>query len=102
MVNVSLHLQMALESSLFCLQVECRDAGELAGWHTQSDLTFILMMEVLDNCPHDRVHRDQTTGQWQQTHVLEEPSQVSTLVFVRGLEQKERILISPERTSRLY
>ena len=40
---------------LTCLQVERRDAGDPAGWDSTSELTFILMMEVLDNCPHDRV-----------------------------------------------
>ena len=53
------------------LQVECRDAGDPAGWTTSTELTFILLMEVLDNCPHDRIHRDPSTGQWQQTHVAE-------------------------------
>ena len=75
-VNVSLPLQDPLTYSSSCLQVECRDAGDLAGWDIHTDLTFILMMEVLDNCPHDRVHRNQDTGEWQQTHVLEETSQV--------------------------
>lgn len=62
----------------FCLQVECRDAGDPAGWSSTPDLTFILMMEVLDNCPHDRIHRSASSGDWQQTHVVGDTSQVSS------------------------
>ena len=71
-----LHLQSSREVLLTCLQVERRDAGDPAGWESTSELTFILMMEVLDNCPHDRVHKPQSSGAWQQTHVLEDAFEV--------------------------
>ena len=53
------------------MQVECRDAGDPMGWAQSADLCFILMMEVLDNCPHDCIHRDPSSGDWQQACVLE-------------------------------
>jgi hypothetical protein len=70
------HLEQIISSAwpsptALLLQVECRDAGDPAGWITERELTFILMMEVLDNCPHDRIYRDPSTGQWQQMHVIE-------------------------------
>lgn len=72
---------------MYCLQVECRDAEDLAGWNSSSDLTFILMMEVLDNSPHDRIHKDSHTGEWLQTHVLDSSGQVKTF---SGLKQIDR------------
>ena len=56
------------------LQVECRDAGELAGWQATNNVgeepCVVLAMEVLDNCPHDRVCRAGPSQPWQQTAVV--------------------------------
>jgi hypothetical protein len=59
------------------VQVECRDAADLQGWSSSSgneEACFILMMEVLDNCPHDRVHRESGSSPWMQTAVVEHAS----------------------------
>ena len=68
------------------MQVECRDAGDPMGWSQSADLCFVLMMEVLDNCPHDRIHRDPSSGDWQQACVIEaeQDDQVSRSSAVRS------------------
>ena len=45
------------------------------------------MMEVLDNCPHDRVHKRQSSGEWQQTHVLEDAFEVFDMTWSLSLLQ---------------
>ncbi len=54
-------------------QVECRDATDLLGWDSSQseEPCFLLLMEVLDNCPHDRVHRESTSNPWLQTAVIQ-------------------------------
>ncbi len=53
--------------------MECRDAADLRGWDSSKgdDPCFLLLMEVLDNCPHDRVHRESPSHPWLQTAVRE-------------------------------
>ncbi|CAL5218657.1 g361 [Coccomyxa viridis] len=75
LAQVQQHTVADIASHASCYEVECRDAGDPAGWSSTPDLTFILMMEVLDNCPHDRIHRSASSGDWQQTHVVEDTSQ---------------------------
>ncbi|BDA44160.1 hypothetical protein COCOBI_05-3440 [Coccomyxa sp. Obi] len=54
-------------------QVECRDAADLHGWESSKgdDPCFLLLLEVLDNCPHDRVHRGSPSQPWLQTAIRE-------------------------------
>ncbi|CAL8470142.1 g9684 [Coccomyxa elongata] len=54
-------------------QVECRDAADLRGWDGSKgdDPCFLLLMEVMDNCPHDRVHRESPSQPWLQTAIRE-------------------------------
>lgn len=56
------------------VQVECRDAADAAGWESSAgnEPCFILLMEVLDNCPHDRLHRESVSAPWMQTAILEQ------------------------------
>ena len=65
------------------LQVECRDAGDLAGWQasgsTGEEPCIVLAMEVLDNCPHDCISREGPSRPWQQTAVILEDGWASCL-----------------------
>ncbi|EIE25916.1 DUF185-domain-containing protein [Coccomyxa subellipsoidea C-169] len=67
-------------------QVECRDATDLLGWDSSQseEPCFLLLMEVLDNCPHDRVHRESTSNPWLQTAVIQK--QVSAHATLELLE----------------
>ena len=63
-------------------QVELRDAAQLDGWDSsrKDEPCFFLLMEVLDNCPHDRIYRESSSQPWLQTAVVEHqvsPHQVS-------------------------
>jgi hypothetical protein len=69
-------MRMALVNSgrLHDVQVECRDAADLAGWEAAGSCgeapCVVLAMEVLDNCAHDQLRRAGPSQPWQQTAVL--------------------------------
>ncbi|KAI3994611.1 hypothetical protein MKX01_007903 [Papaver californicum] len=56
-----------VRSHLSKYRVECRDAADRSGWG-DADLQpcWVIMLEVLDNLPHDLVYSENQTSPWQE------------------------------------
>ncbi|BBN09643.1 hypothetical protein MPTK1_4g21440 [Marchantia polymorpha subsp. ruderalis] len=52
--------------------VERRNASDRSGWGAaKKESCFVIMLEVLDNLPHDLVHRETSRSPWMEKWVLE-------------------------------
>ena len=68
--------------------VQC-DGADLGSWgQPRVEHTFVVLAEVLDNLPHDRVWRPESEAAWQQTRVVRDPEALtSALGVAHGLRE---------------
>ncbi|KAH7573047.1 hypothetical protein JRO89_XS03G0057500 [Xanthoceras sorbifolium] len=60
--------QVRSHSSKF--RVECRDAAEKGGWgHGEQQPCWVIMLEVLDNLPHDLIYSENQDSPWMEVWV---------------------------------
>ncbi|XP_020230802.1 uncharacterized protein LOC109811455 isoform X2 [Cajanus cajan] len=51
-------------------RVECRDAADRSGWgHVEQQPCWVIMLEVLDNLPHDLIYAENQISSWMEVWV---------------------------------
>lgn len=59
-----------VESHLSKFKVECRDATDQSGWgHEEEQPCWVIMLEVLDNLPHDLIYSENQVSPWMEVWV---------------------------------
>lgn len=59
-----------VQSHLSKFRVECRDAAEPSGWgEADQEPCWVIMLEVLDNLPHDLVYAESQVSPWMEVWV---------------------------------
>ncbi|KAL8100004.1 hypothetical protein AgCh_032314 [Apium graveolens] len=56
-------------SHLSKFNVECRDATDHSGWGTEELPCWVIMLEVLDNLPHDLIYTENQVSPWKEVWV---------------------------------
>lgn len=59
--------EVSSHSSKF--QVECRDASDQSGWSKSEQPCWVIMLEVLDNLPHDLIYSENQVSPWMEVWV---------------------------------
>ncbi|GAA0154279.1 hypothetical protein LIER_12309 [Lithospermum erythrorhizon] len=59
--------EVASHSSKF--KVECRDAADQSGWSKVEQPCWVIMLEVLDNLPHDIIYSEHQVSPWMEVWV---------------------------------
>ncbi|XP_019181013.1 PREDICTED: uncharacterized protein LOC109176050 isoform X1 [Ipomoea nil] len=55
-------------------KVECRDAADRSGWgEVNNQPCWVIMLEVLDNLPHDLIYSENQTSPWMEVWVERQP-----------------------------
>ncbi|KAG9447478.1 hypothetical protein H6P81_013606 [Aristolochia fimbriata] len=61
-------------------KVECRDAADRTGWgNVESQPCWVIMLEVLDNLPHDLIFSENQTSPWKEVWLEKQQGSVSEL-----------------------
>lgn len=59
-----------VRSHLSKFKVECRDAADPSGWgHVEEQPCWVIMLEVLDNLPHDLIYSENQVATWMEVWV---------------------------------
>ncbi|KAL2469507.1 Protein of unknown function (DUF185) [Abeliophyllum distichum] len=58
-----------VNSHLAKFRVECRDAANPSGWGLEQQPCWVIMLEVLDNLPHDLIHSENQVSPWMEVWV---------------------------------
>ncbi|KZV37670.1 hypothetical protein F511_32680 [Dorcoceras hygrometricum] len=56
-------------SHLAKFKVECRDAADASGWGAEQQPCWVIMLEVLDNLPHDLIYSEHQVSTWMEVWV---------------------------------
>ncbi|XP_011073793.1 uncharacterized protein LOC105158665 [Sesamum indicum] len=59
----------AVDSHLAKFRVECRDAADANGWGLEQQPCWVIMLEVLDNLPHDLIYSKDQVSSWMEVWV---------------------------------
>ncbi|KAL0368601.1 UNVERIFIED_CONTAM: hypothetical protein Scaly_1079000 [Sesamum calycinum] len=59
----------AVDSHLAKFRVECRDAADANGWGLEQQPCWVIMLEVLDNLPHDLIYSKDQVSRWMEVWV---------------------------------
>ncbi|CAN8295559.1 unnamed protein product [Cochlearia groenlandica] len=74
-------------SHLSKFRVECRDASDLSGWrNAEQQPCWVIMLEVLDNLPHDLVYSKSQVAPWMEVLVENKPESEALSELYRPLE----------------
>ncbi|KAF2548813.1 hypothetical protein F2Q70_00019399 [Brassica cretica] len=74
-------------SHLSKFRVECRDASDLSGWrNVEQQPCWVIMLEVLDNLPHDLVYSQSQLSPWMEVLVENKPESESLSELYKPLE----------------
>ncbi|CAA7054080.1 unnamed protein product [Microthlaspi erraticum] len=74
-------------SHLSKFRVECRDASDLSGWrNVEQQPCWVIMLEVLDNLPHDLVHSKSQISPWMEVLVENKPESEALSELYKPLE----------------
>ncbi|KAL9305039.1 putative protein arginine methyltransferase NDUFAF7 [Arabidopsis thaliana] len=75
-------------SHLSKFRVECRDASDLAGWskNVEQQPCWVIMLEVLDNLPHDLVYSKSQLSPWMEVLVENKPESEALSELYKPLE----------------
>ncbi|XP_024527707.1 uncharacterized protein LOC9635014 isoform X2 [Selaginella moellendorffii] len=67
--------------------VECRNARDKSGWGEQDESPcYVVMLEVLDNMPHDLLFRESSKSPWMETYVQYDSSESRFVEHHRPVE----------------
>ncbi|PIN11264.1 hypothetical protein CDL12_16143 [Handroanthus impetiginosus] len=58
-----------VDSHLKKFKVECRDAADPNGWGIEQQPCWVIMLEVLDNLPHDLIYSKNQVSSWMEVWV---------------------------------
>ncbi|XP_010475158.1 PREDICTED: uncharacterized protein LOC104754633 [Camelina sativa] len=74
-------------SHLSKFRVECRDASDLSGWkNVEQQPCWVIMLEVLDNLPHDLVYSKSQISPWMEVLVENKPESEALSELYKPLE----------------
>ncbi|CAH8251188.1 unnamed protein product [Arabidopsis lyrata] len=74
-------------SHLSKFRVECRDASNLSGWkNVEQQPCWVIMLEVLDNLPHDLVYSKSQVSPWMEVLVENKPESEALSELYKPLE----------------
>ncbi|ESQ36437.1 hypothetical protein EUTSA_v10007628mg [Eutrema salsugineum] len=74
-------------SHLSKFRVECRDASDLSGWrNVEQQPCWVIMLEVLDNLPHDLVYSKSQVSPWMEVLVENKPESEALSELYKPLE----------------
>ncbi|KAL5781435.1 hypothetical protein ACOSP7_006464 [Xanthoceras sorbifolium] len=77
--------QVRSHSSKF--RVECRDAAEKGGWgHGEQQPCWVIMLEVLDNLPHDLIYSENQDSPWMEVWVEKQQDRETLSELYKPLE----------------
>ncbi|KAK3187859.1 hypothetical protein Dsin_027420 [Dipteronia sinensis] len=77
--------QVRSHSSKF--RVECRDAAERGGWgHGEQQPCWVIMLEVLDNLPHDLIYSENQVSPWMEVWVEKQNDRETLSELYKPLE----------------
>ncbi|GMH08026.1 hypothetical protein Nepgr_009866 [Nepenthes gracilis] len=63
-----------VHSHLSRFKVECRDAADRGGWgDVQQQPCWVIMLEVLDNLPHDLIYAENQVSPWKEVWIEKQP-----------------------------
>ncbi|KAL2923384.1 Protein arginine methyltransferase NDUFAF7-like protein mitochondrial [Bienertia sinuspersici] len=69
--------------------VECRDAADRNGWgNVQEEPCWVIMLEVLDNLPHDLIYSENQTSPWQEVWVNQQLDRETPYESYRPLQDR--------------
>ncbi|KAH9620434.1 hypothetical protein KSS87_004126, partial [Heliosperma pusillum] len=70
-------------------KVECRDAADRNGWgDVQKEPCWVIMLEVLDNLPHDLIFSENQVSPWKEVWVEKQPDGKAPSECYRPLEDR--------------
>ncbi|KAL9240117.1 hypothetical protein vseg_014374 [Gypsophila vaccaria] len=70
-------------------RVECRDAADRNGWgDVQKEPCWVIMLEVLDNLPHDLIFSENQVSSWKEVWVEKKPDGLTPSECYRPLEDR--------------
>lgn len=76
-----------VQSHLSRFRVECRDAADRHGWgDVQQEPCWVIMLEVLDNLPHDLIHSEDQVSPWKEVWVEKQPDRLKPSELYRPLQ----------------
>ncbi|CAK7328460.1 unnamed protein product [Dovyalis caffra] len=76
-----------VHSHLSKFRVECRDAADRSGWgDAKQQPCWVIMLEVLDNLPHDLVYSENQVFPWKEVWVEKQPDKESLSELYMPLE----------------
>ncbi|XP_019094998.1 PREDICTED: uncharacterized protein LOC104762742 [Camelina sativa] len=74
-------------SHLSKFRVECRDASDLSGWkNVEQQPCWVIMLEVLDNLPHDLVYSKSQISPWMEVLIENKPESEALSELYKPLE----------------
>uniref|UniRef100_A0A7C8YXW1 Protein arginine methyltransferase NDUFAF7 n=1 Tax=Opuntia streptacantha TaxID=393608 RepID=A0A7C8YXW1_OPUST len=77
-----------VQSHMSRFRVECRDAADRTGWagNVQHEPCWVIMLEVLDNLPHDLIYAENQASPWKEVWVDKRPEKLTPSEVFRPLE----------------
>ncbi|KAF9666101.1 hypothetical protein SADUNF_Sadunf16G0193700 [Salix dunnii] len=76
-----------VRSHLSKFRVECRDAADRSGWgDAKQQPCWVIMLEVLDNLPHDLVYSENQIFPWKEVWVEKQHDKESLIELYKPLE----------------
>lgn len=80
----SVHREETHKSRYF---VECRDACKRLGWGEVDERPcFVILLEVLDNQPHDLIYKENSSCPWLETCIIKRPDSAKLIEFHQPVE----------------
>ncbi|KAL6191223.1 hypothetical protein ACLB2K_037614 [Fragaria x ananassa] len=71
-----------VRSHLSKFRVECRDAADRKGWgDVQQEPCWVIMLEVLDNLPHDLIYSENHVSPWKEVWVANQDGETLTELY---------------------
>ncbi|RAL38511.1 hypothetical protein DM860_002489 [Cuscuta australis] len=68
-------------------RVECRDAAVRSGWgKVKNEPCWVIMLEVLDNLPHDLIYSESQTSPWMEVWVERQPQRSELSELYRPIQ----------------
>ncbi|XP_022848781.1 uncharacterized protein LOC111371102 [Olea europaea var. sylvestris] len=73
-----------VNSHLAKFRVECRDAADPNGWGIEQQPCWVIMLELLDNLPHDLIFSENQVSPWMEVWVEKQHDRNVTLGLVKA------------------
>ncbi|KAL8172289.1 hypothetical protein V2J09_024093 [Rumex salicifolius] len=76
-----------VSSHLSKFEVEHRDAADRSGWgDVQQQPCWVIMLEVLDNLPHDLIYSEDQVSPWKEVWVKKQPDRILPSELYRSVQ----------------